>query len=389
MAVIVRILVTIGLAAICGGASAQDYSGHRVIDTAVLNLMAGPVNTAALLSPDGSRLLHIGSDICLLAPAEAGAWKKTGCIKNRPDYEARAPEDALWSPRGDRVIMPTYVVGVLGLHDTDVRVLDRHTMTVTNLTDDGYDGSLPKSPASASFDLIARWLDDDTILFLRYPIGTEAIGNSGSGWPPPGLMTIMAAGGKPTELLTLPSAGHLHVYALAVSANGRRIAYSHDDRDNPGVAGIYVLDVGSAAPKRIAAMTQVGKPPAGMAFSADGDFLLLLGPYDPDKGQTARVLDLATGKVVPVDATRAVAGVAWSPTGSALAYVTDGRTKANEPGGLFLANRPGEPGRPLLQGAFMPPVCCGRLPFIWASNDTMVLGNAAKHDAPLFVRLGN
>lgn len=389
MALHVRILVAIGLAAICGVASAQDYARHRVIDTAVLDLVAGPVNTAALLSPDGSRLLHIGSNICLLAPEKAGAWNRTGCIKNRPDHETRAPEDALWSPRGDRVVMPTYVVGVLGLHDTDVRVLDPHTMTVANLTDDGYDGSLPKSPTPANFDLIGRWLHDDTILFLRYPISKHATGNSGSGWPSASLMTIRAAGGEPAELLTLPSAGRLHVYALAVSADGKRIAYSHDDREDPGVAGIYVFDVGGTAPKRIVAMTVVGKPPEGMAFSADGDFLLLLGPYEPDMGQTARVLDLATGKVAPVDTTRTVTGVAWSPTGSALAYVTDDRTKAKEPGGLFLANRPGEPGRRLLEGAFMPPVCCGRLPFMWASNDTMILGNAAKHDAPLFVRLGN
>jgi hypothetical protein len=387
MALSVRILVTIGLAAISGVASARDYSGYRVTDTATLDLMAGPVNTAALLSPDGSRLLHIASNICLLAPAEAGAWKKAGCIKNRPDYEARAPEDALWSPRSDRVVMPTYVAGVLGFNDTDVQVFDPDTMTVTNLTDDG--STLQKNPTPVNFDLIARWLEDDTILFLRYPIGKEAVGNSGSGWPPPSLMTIMATGGKPTELLALPSAGRLHVYALAVSADGKRIAYSYDDREDPGVAGIYLLDVGGTAPKRIVAMTVVGKPPEGMAFSADGDFLLLLGPNDPDRGQTARVLDLATGKVVPVDVTRTVTGVAWSPTGSALAYVTDDRTKANQPGGLFLANRPGEPGRRLLEGAFMPPVCCGRLPFMWASNDTMVLGNAAKHDAPLFVRLGN
>ena len=84
-----------------------------------------------------------------------------------------------------RVVMPTYVAGVLGLNDTDVRVFDPDTMAVTNLTDDGYDGSLPKSLPSVNFDLIARWLGDDTILFLRYPIGKEAIGNSGSGWPPP------------------------------------------------------------------------------------------------------------------------------------------------------------------------------------------------------------
>ena len=36
----------------------------------------------------------------------------------------------------------------------------------------------------------------------------------------------------------------------------------------------------------------------------------------------------------------------------------------------------------------MPPVCCGSLPFAWAVNDTMILGNVDEHRAPLFVRLG-
>ena len=59
MASFARFLLATGLAAVCGVASAADYSGYRVIDTAVLYLMAGPANTAALLSPDGKRLLYL------------------------------------------------------------------------------------------------------------------------------------------------------------------------------------------------------------------------------------------------------------------------------------------------------------------------------------------
>jgi hypothetical protein len=380
----VRILLATGLAAVCGVASAADYQRYRVIDTAALDLMAGPANTAALLSPDGSRLLHFdGGHICLLTPAEAGAWNKVGCTKEQ-DLGLRAPEDALWSPRGDRVVMPTYVVGLLGLDDTDIRVLDPQAMTVTNLTDDGYEGGLLDNPRPDNFDLIARWLDDDTIAFLRYRITKEGIGSGG----PPSVMTVKAAGGEPIALATVSGAERLLVYVLAISANGGRIAYSYDDRTNPGVTGIYVLEAGGITPKRVAAMADVGQPPAGMAFSADGNFLLLLGPNETKMGLDARVLDLATGEIVPVDASQNVTGVAWSPIGSALAYVTTDRMKVDEPGGLFLANRPGEPGRRLLKGAFMPPVCCGNLPFTWAYNDTMILGNVAKHDAPLFVRLG-
>ena len=63
----------------------------------------------------------------------------------------------------------------------------------------------------------------------------------------------------------------------------------------------------------------------------------------------------------------------WSPTGSALAYITYDRTNADMPGGLFLAEAPGKPARLLVGGAFFPAVCCGQQPFIWASNDTMLI----------------
>ena len=59
MALIVRVLLAAGLAAICGIASAADYARYRVLGTATLDLMAGPANTAALLSPDGLSLIHI------------------------------------------------------------------------------------------------------------------------------------------------------------------------------------------------------------------------------------------------------------------------------------------------------------------------------------------
>jgi hypothetical protein len=151
------------------------------------------------------------------------------------------------------------------------------------------------------------------------------------------------------------------------------------------VAGIHLLEAGRTEAKRVAAMSDVNQPPLGMAFSADGKFLLLLGLDATNTRVDARVLDLATAKLVQVDANRTVMGVAWSPIGSALAYVTTDRAG---PGGLFLANRPGEPGRQLLKGAFIPPVCCGNLPFTWASNDTMILGNAENLKTTLYIKLG-
>jgi WD40 repeat protein len=376
-----RILLATLLTVHCAVASAKDYSHYHVIHTTALDMFAGPANTAVLLSPDGNRLLQVGADICLHMLSAADTWNKAGCIKNMQTLKIRGAEDLLWSPRGDQLVMPTFD-GVQTFRDTDIRVLDLKTLTATNLTDDGLDGGVFHNQTPGMFDIIARWIDADTIAFLRYPVPTGGIGKGG----PPSIMTIDAAGGEPTELLKIAGADQLAVTVLAVSADGRRIAYSFDDKGKPEIAGIFVLEIGSNEPGRVAPMAAAGQPPAGLAFSADGDFLLLLTPGNA--GLDARVLELATGKIVPVDTTRTISGVAWSPTGSALAYVTDDRDKPGASSGLFLAGRPGAPGRQLLEQPLMSPVCCWRLPFTWAANDTMVLGNVAKMDAPLFVRLG-
>ena len=125
---------------------------------------------------------------------------------------------------------------------------------------------------------------------------------------------------------------------MTVSTDGKQIAYSVADKDDADNAGIYVLNLGEATSKLVAAMKDVGDPPVGLAFSADGKFLLLLGRTA--EGTEAKTVDLASGKVAAVDAAQNVVGVAWSPSGSALAYITYDRNNAAMPGGYFLPTRP-------------------------------------------------
>ena len=255
----------------------------------------------------------------------------------------------------------------------------RRRFTVRNLTDDSFDGSL-LSHGPANLDVLARWIDGDTIAFVRYAIPEGGFKQGASS-----LMTIDIAGGLPEPAFEIASKGGLQIWAMAVSADGRQIAYSVAGEDD--APRIYLLNLGEATPKRVASMLDAGEPPAGLAFSADGKFLLLLAP-NPD-GMDAKVIDLASGAIVPVDPLQNIVGVAWSPRGSALAYVTYDRTKPDAPGGLFLAEAPGKPARLLIGGGFFPTVCCGQQPFAWASNDTMILAQLGeKMGTVLFVRLG-
>jgi hypothetical protein len=380
------VLVAVVAVAPCGHACAQDYATYRVLDTRVIeDMWTSTGQKAALLSPDGGRLLYLnGREFCLLAPSQIGPWADIACGQSTPENRPGEAVDMIWSPAASQLVMPTYTDAFLRFKDTDIRLFDPTTFTVRNLTDEGFEGSLLRPAGPTNLDVLARWIDNDTIAFVRYaiPAGGASQGVSTS------LMTIDVAGGVPERTFEFDSIDGVRIWAIAVSADGRQIAYSVANKDDADEAGIYLLDLGENTPKRVAAMRDVGEPPTGLAFSADGKFLLLLAPNSD--GLDANVLDLAAGTTLPVDPLQKVVAAAWSPRGSALAYITYDRTKADMPGGLFLADAPGKPGRLLIGGAFFPTVCCGQMPFTWASNDTLILARLGDDmGSVLFVRLGN
>ena len=371
--------------ALCGHAAAQDYATFGVLDTRVIeDMMTSAGQTAALLSPDGSRVLHLnGREFCLLAPSQIGPWAEIACAQSTPDNRPGLAVDMLWSPAGNQFLMPTYSDAFQRFKDTDIRLFDPATFTVRNLTDDGFEGGLLDAAGRVNLDVLARWIDNDSIAFVRYAIPEGGLKQGVA----TSLMTVDVAGGLPEPAFEIASNGGVQILAMAVSADGRQIAYSVADKEDADSAGIYLVNLGEGAPKRVAAMRDVGEPPAGLAFSADGKFLLLLAPNLDSLD--ARVIELASGAIVAVDPLQRIVGVAWSPRGSALAYVTYDRTRADMPGGLFLSDAPGKPARLLIGGGFFPTVCCGQQPFAWASNDTMILAQLGeKMGTVVFVRLG-
>ena len=96
------------VAAICGRAAAQDYAKFRVLDTKVIeDMWTNAGQKAALLSPDGSRVLHLnGSEFCLLAPSQMGSWAKVACMQSTPDNSPGEAADMFWSPAGSHLLMP-------------------------------------------------------------------------------------------------------------------------------------------------------------------------------------------------------------------------------------------------------------------------------------------
>lgn len=137
-------------------------------------------------------------------------------------------------------------------------------------------------------------------------------------------------------------------------------------------------------------MDQFVAHPEAVGFSADGRYLALA--RQTVSGVEVSILDVETGALTPLSlGGRDIAGFAWSPTGAALAYLVSngvGGGDGTMPDGLYLAEPPGAPGRLVAEGPYTPPVCCGIHPIVWASNDTMVLGNSERPDQPFLLRFG-
>ena len=336
-------LAMLGLAtvvALCGRVHAQDHAGYRVLDTRVIeDMWTSAGQKAALLSPDGSRVLHLnGREFCLLAPSQIGPWARIACAQSTPDNRPGEAGDMFWSPAGDRLLMPTYTDALQRFRDTDIRLFDPATFTVRNLTEDSFDDSFLDGKGPANLDMLAHWVDGDTIAFVRYAIPDGGFKQGGSA----SLMTIDAGGGEPRAAFEIASNGGLLVWAMAVSADGRQIAYSVAGKDDADNAGIYLLNLGEAAPKRVAAMSDVGEPPAGLAFSADGKFLLLLG--GKLDGIDARVLDLAVVRSCAVDRCpeNCRGGVVADRVGVGLCHLRRSQ-QAICPGACFSPRRPASP----------------------------------------------
>lgn len=350
----------------------------RVLDGVVTEDWFGSL----VLSPDGTRVLRIETGKQCTYDLSADPASLVSCGELARFGRA---EELVWSPSGERLLMPTFSDAILARRDSDIVVLDPETWTTTNLTDDGFDDYLFGGPAL--LDTSGQWLDEDTLLFVRYDIPVDGLGARGQP-----AMVEMDIGGEVTEVFAPLAAGHGLAYSLALSKDRQRAAFVVDDPDdNPKLHGIHIYDIGGKAPRRLLGMADLGSlVPYSLSFSADGKYLLSLRQHpEQNAGTIALVINLESGAVTLVSAPdRTVYGVAWSPTGSALAYVAaqpgDG---PDDPGGLYISDPPDGPGRLVLAGPYEPPVCCGDQPFMWAANDTMVLRNLDEVEKPVLVEL--
>jgi dipeptidyl aminopeptidase/acylaminoacyl peptidase len=287
-------------------------------------------------------------------------------------------EDVTWSPDGSHLAFTANAFQTF--KDGDLWLMDAATGEVTNLDDDGFQGSLPfgddATDALVTVDVSPAFTPDGrSVSFSR----TTWEGGTHSGND---IATVPVDGGEPTSLAKVSDGIGAAYFGMAWTTDGTRLAYSlHEpDPDHPG-NGIWLMDADGTGRHLLAGRTDVELgAPAVAQISRAGDRLLAWYPVaamrysGPD---ALALIDMTTGDATSLgidDADSPVAAITlatFSPDGSALLEVT---TRTNPDHQVRI--------RDLASGTVMPllpeglesagPPQYGMMP-TWATNGTVLI----------------
>ncbi|MFQ3566393.1 MAG: hypothetical protein SNJ59_05285 [Aggregatilineales bacterium] len=356
----------------------------RVISVQKTDLIAGPMNTTAVLSPDGTRFAHTTRDRLCIYTIDVVEQSCANLLAH-DELGVLDPESIYWSPDGSWLTFTSRSFQYF--RDSDIWVMNANTGALANLTDDGTNTGLFQPDADGYLDVSPRWLPDGRIVFLRYAFF------SGEGnWGPPELYAIAPTGGEPERLGRLHHDEPLRTTLIAPAADGARIAYDYYGFDRFEHDGPWLSDLdGSRAgpawnwdtPRD---NSNIARTVMGAAFSPDGRYLLSIVPFleialSVDTESSAiRLTPLADVPTIPQTVNAeigAVIGAGWLPAsraGAALVYLVHNPTDPDV-SGLYVAAEPGAPGRQVLQGLYRPPASYWRMPLLWGEKNTILLAD--------------
>jgi WD40 repeat protein len=287
-------------------------------------------------------------------------------------------EDVRWSPDGTQLAFTANAFQTF--RDGDLWLMDAATGEVTNLDDDGFEGSLPFGDDVAD----ARVTVDVSPAFTPDGLGLSFSRSTFDGSVPVGndIAIVPLAGGESTNLVTVSDRLGVVYFGMAWTPDGSRLAYSHlePDPEDPR-NGIWTIG-GDGTDRHLLAGRldpELGGP-AVAQMSPAGDRLLAWYPVAAMRysGRYALALvDLTTGQAYPLvvdDPASLVAGITmatFSPDGSALLEVTTNTSPNHQ---VRIRDLETDAVMPLLPDGIEAagPPQFGMMP-TWATNGTVLL----------------
>ena len=278
----------------------------------------------AALSPDGRWLAGIGPDRTLCV------WDVESMASECVDERLRIREETItWSP--DSTAVAFSFNAILYAEESDIYVYEVDTGTLTNLTDDGVEGSLlDAGDADAPIDDVPTWSpDSQRIAFARSYTSDELSSTN--------IMQIDRSGGEPVEIIQLDVEQPLAVWMPMHWLPDGTLLYtqlSHDlDDPRNGVWKIGIDD--GSSPLQVVPGDSISDVPGPMVVDVDAGqgsaivySYMLAGQFGFDTEQTLFwMVDLESGDMQPLvsgggasDAMVIAAG--FSPDGGAVMLVT-------------------------------------------------------------------
>ncbi|MGI8432591.1 MAG: DPP IV N-terminal domain-containing protein, partial [Chthoniobacterales bacterium] len=234
-------------------------------------------NRIADLSPDGKSMAayDASNKLCVY---DVATQKQRACADLKAKKIALRSDDIVWSPDSTKIAFAERAFEYL--IDGDLWVMDAATGRLTDLTDDGYQGTFfPFGKEKDALkgktvfeDVLPAWSPDSSkIAFSRSPfVNGEQAGNE--------LAVIPAAGGAVT-IVTKPSAevGGVLYWGLAWTPDGGSIAYSYvgvDPSDPQG--GLWIVNSAGGTPHRLLSTDLKLGRPIVLAINATGATALIL-----------------------------------------------------------------------------------------------------------------
>jgi dipeptidyl aminopeptidase/acylaminoacyl peptidase len=295
--------------------------------------------------------------------------------------------DITWSPDGTHIAFGEEVFQLF--IDGDLWLMDTATGALTNLDDDGYEGSLgfgDDLPTTAvTMDVTPAFTPDGTsVVFSRSTWSPDVRWND--------VAIVPITGGAPERVVLADAQMPGVVYdGIVVSPDGQTVYFSRNapDPDDP-FNGIWRVGIDGTSPQPIAGTVdhELGEPSV-LDVSADGTTLLAWYPRAASRvveGDLLALIDVASGTATPLGADAptpaTVRMAAFSPTDARVLLVTLGTQPDHQvwlldpttggrtpvvPGGLPEAGSP--------DGSIMP---------TWATDGRVLIpGGAARSEASL------